>query len=227
MSGAGPKSKLGGVTKAFIALALMAAASASAVNVGDTYDQVVAEKGPPVGVSSAGSARILTYADAIIRLKGDAVVSVRAPDKPPAAEPNPAPAQRPRPAADLEGPAVWETDAATAMEQARARKCRVLILFTGSDWCPWCQKMEAEVYSQPGFARYSRENLVLLKLDFPRHSPQPDDLKAQNAGLQSRYGVTGFPQAVVVDAGGRILKRVKGYREGGPSRFIEMIQATE
>ena len=212
----------------FAILSLMAAVPAFAVNIGDTYDQVVAEKGTPVGTSSAGSMRILTYPDVIIRMKGDAVVSIRAPDKAPPANPAAMPAAKARSApADYNGPAAWETDFGAAMDQARARKCRVLILFTGSDWCPWCKKMDAEVYSQPEFARHSNEKLVLLKLDYPRHTPQPDALKAQNAEMRERFGVTGYPQVVIVDAGAKILGRIKGYQEGGPSHFIQMIQAYE
>jgi thiol-disulfide isomerase/thioredoxin len=218
-----------GVKMAFMILPFAVLGPAFALTVGETYEQVVAEKGAPVGTSSTGSVRILTYRDAIVRLKDDAVVSFRAPDKaPPAANPAYATAARPRPAAaDLDGPAVWETDFGTAMDQARARKCRVLILFTGSDWCPWCKKMDAEVYSQPEFARYSREKLVLLKLDYPEHTPQPDELKAQNAEMRDRYGVRGFPQAVIVDMSGRIVTRVKGYQQGGPARFIQLIQSQE
>jgi len=213
---------------AFVFLPLAALAPALALTVGETYDQVVAEKGAPVGISSTGSVRILTYPDVIVRVKGDAVVSFHAPDKAPPAGANPAPAARPRPAAaDFDGPAVWETDFATAMDQARARRCRVLMLFTGSDWCPWCKKMDAEVYSQPEFARYSHEKLVLLKLDYPEHTPQPDAIRAQNAEMKDRYGVRGFPQAVIVDMGGRILTRIKGYQSGGPSHFVQMIQAQE
>jgi thiol-disulfide isomerase/thioredoxin len=214
---------------AFIILPFAALGPAFALSVGETYDQVVAEKGAPLGTSSTGSVRILTYPDAIVRLKDGAVVSFRVPDKAPPAANLAYPAMaRPRPAeADSDGPAVWETDVGTAMDQARARKCRVLILFTGSDWCPWCKKMDAEVYSQPEFAKYSHEKLVLLKLDYPEHTPQPDALRAQNAEMRERYGVRGYPQAVIVDMGGRIVTRVKGYQQGGPSHFIQLIQAQE
>jgi len=216
------------VKLALMLLPLAAIAPALALSVGETYDQVVAEKGAPLGISSAGSVRILTYHDVVVRVRDDAVVSFHAPDKAPPANAAAATEARQRPApADYDGPAVWETDYGTAMDQARARRCRVLILFTGSDWCPWCKKMDAEVYSQPEFARYSHEKLVLLKLDYPEHTPQSDELKAQNAEMKDRYGVRGFPQAVVVDMGGKILTRIKGYQSGGPSRFIQMMQGEE
>lgn len=218
------------MNKAFPIALLTAASSAFAVNVGDTYDQVVAEKGSPVGSLDAGSARILTYRDAIIKIKGGTVVSVRAPDKTPTIVVNQAPAavvlpKPPRVAYD--GPAVWETDFGAAMDQARLKKCHVLILYTGSDWCSWCKKMEAEVYSQPEFAKYSHDKFVLLKLDYLRYSPQSDEARTQNADMLQRYNVHGYPYAVIVDEKGTAIARFEGYKVGGPGRFIEMIQAYE
>ena len=197
-------------------LAALALAPALAVTVGDTLESVVAEKGQPLSTATTGSVRILTYPDAVIRLKDGAVVSVRVPEKPPAG---------PAAAPPGNGPAVWETDAGAAMDQAKARNCRVLILFTGSDWCPWCKKMDAEVYSRPEFASFSRRELVLLKLDFPRHTAQPDAVRSQNAGLRERYGVSGFPTAVLVDATGRVVTTIEGYQQGGPGHFIEMLRS--
>jgi thiol:disulfide interchange protein len=179
---------------------------------------------------NAGSVKILNYPDAIIKVVGNAVVSVRAPDKPQvtlvrtvastATKPSP-------PAAAYDGPALWETDLGAAMEQAKARKCHILVLYTGSDWCPWCKKMDAEVYSQPEFARYSHEKFVLLKLDYLRHTPQSDAARTQNTEMQQRYNVHGFPDVVIVDTNGNALTRIDGYQEGGPDHFIHIIRAYE
>jgi len=216
------------VNKAFPLLLPLAMASAFAVTIGDTYDQVVSEKGAPAGIVGAGSVRILTYRDAIIKVKGDFVISVRAPDKSPTIVVNPAPAAVAKPApAPYDGPAVWETDFGAAMDQAKARKCHILILYTGSDWCPWCKKMDAEVYSQPEFAKYSHGKFVLLKLDYLRHSPQSDAAKAQNDDMLQRFNVHGYPNAVIVDFKGNAIARFEGYQEGGPAHFIQMLQAYE
>lgn len=209
-------------------LAFLSASSAFAVSVGDSYDQVVAEKGAPVGSMGAGSVRILTYGDAVIKVRDGIVVSIRQPDKSVAYVPPPpsAPAAKPA-AAPYEGPAVWETDFGAAMEQARTRKCHVFILYTGSDWCPWCKKMDAEVYSRPEFGSYSHDKFVLLKLDYLRYSPVTPENKIQNAELGEKYGVNSYPQVVIVDSTGRFLTRFKGYRAGGPEHFIGMLQPFE
>jgi hypothetical protein len=66
-------------------------ASACAAKIGDTYDQVIAEKGPPSGKIEGGSIILLRYPDATYRLKGGVVVAIKsspiaAPAEAPAAE---------------------------------------------------------------------------------------------------------------------------------------------
>jgi protein disulfide-isomerase len=217
---------------AFPITALLAATSALAVTIGDPYDKVIAEKGAPVAVLNAGSVRVLSYSDSIIKIKDGAVISVRATDKSFASignQPSPTPAVvKPKPApVPYDGPAVWETELGAAMDQARAKRCHVLILYTGSDWCSWCKKMDAEVYSQSEFAKYSHDKFVLLKLDYLRHSPQPEAVRSQNAEMLQRYDVHGFPFAVIVDVNGNAIGRFEGYQEGGPAHFIQMLKAYE
>ena len=59
----------------YIGCLLLCAADFGA-NVGDTFDQVIAEKGPPKSQIEAGPVRILNYSDATIKLRDNVVVSV-------------------------------------------------------------------------------------------------------------------------------------------------------
>ena len=54
----------------------LAAVLCSGVQPGDPYQAVIAERGQPVSKLERGSARVLRYADAEIRLEDDVVVSV-------------------------------------------------------------------------------------------------------------------------------------------------------
>jgi hypothetical protein len=66
---------------------LLATPAALAVKVGDTYAQVVAEKGAPASKMEAGTRQMITYPDAVVRLEDGVVTSVRI-----LASPAPAPA---------------------------------------------------------------------------------------------------------------------------------------
>lgn len=57
--------------------ALLLGAPAGAVNDGDTYDQVIKQKGKPQSQIAAGTTQVLSYADSIIKLRDGVVVSVR------------------------------------------------------------------------------------------------------------------------------------------------------
>ena len=113
----------------------------------------------------------------------------------------------------------WVTDQPKALEKAKAEKKLVLMDFTGSDWCGWCMKLDKEVFSTPEFQKYAQANLVLLELDFPHKKVLPPALKSQNAALEQKYGIQGYPTIVVLDAQGNKVGEL-GYQPGGPQAFI-------
>ncbi|MBP8256220.1 MAG: thioredoxin family protein [Opitutaceae bacterium] len=200
---------------------ILAAAPVSAVERGDTYDAVIAEKGSPLGTLNAGTVQILKYRDQEIRLEGGVVVSLRAVRKAIAASVKPAIAPVTPPL--LPPPELQWTDSfPEAVKLARDRQRQVFMFFTGSDWCEWCKRLDAEVLSTPEFARYAADKFVLLKLDFPHNVQQPEDLSAQNRALAKRFRVDGFPTMIVFSSDGKRLANL-GYEPGGPAPFIEKL----
>lgn len=119
----------------------------------------------------------------------------------------------------------WTEDAAAAKAQAKEEKKVLLMDFTGSDWCHWCKKIDAEIFSDQAFKDYADENLVLLKLDFPSNKvAQSDELKAQNKELLNKYGVRGFPTILVLDDSGEVMGQL-GYTKGGAAEFLKQLKA--
>jgi thioredoxin-related protein len=119
---------------------------------------------------------------------------------------------------------VWRNDFSGALKQAQAENKMVLLDFTGSDWCPWCIKFDQDVLSTEKFAAYAGKKLQLVKVDFPRHTPQPDDLKRANAALGQAFHVDGYPTYVLVSADGKELGRQVGYLQGGPEAFLAELE---
>lgn len=115
----------------------------------------------------------------------------------------------------------WKTSFAEAVAEASQQNKQILLNFTGSDWCPWCVKMDQEVLSRKQFSEFASKNLILVKLDFPRHKKLSADEKAQNDQLAKKYGVQGFPTFVLVDSSGKEVRRQEGYLEGGPHEFLK------
>lgn len=87
----------------------------------------------------------------------------------------------------------WITSMEEAYELSKKTNKPILANFTGSDWCGWCKRLTANVFSHKEFKDWAAKNVILLELDFPRGKPMPDEVKGQNASLQQAFQVTGFP----------------------------------
>lgn len=115
----------------------------------------------------------------------------------------------------------WYADFDKAVAAAKAEKKDLLVDFTGSDWCGWCKKLDAEVFSHKEFLDFAAKELVLVALDFPRDEaikakvPNPE----RNKELQRKYGVQGFPTIFLMTADGDVLAQT-GYQAGGPEKYV-------
>jgi len=129
------------------------------------------------------------------------------------------------PAGPLAAAEGWGTDYKAALAQASKENRRVLLDFTGSDWCGWCIKLKKETFDQPAFKEYAQKNLILVEVDFPQRKSIASEIKKQNDLLQEQYRVQGFPTLVLLDPQGRVLKQQSGYIPGGPQGFIDWINS--
>ncbi len=117
----------------------------------------------------------------------------------------------------------WMEDFKAAKARAALEGKDMLLNFSGSDWCGWCIKLKKEVFSQPGFIKKAAKNYVLVELDYPQRTKQPERIKEQNQKLVRTYGVIGFPTVLVTDARGRVYARA-GYMAGGPEKFMGYLE---
>ena len=119
----------------------------------------------------------------------------------------------------------WGDDYKAALATAAKENKKVLLDFTGSDWCGWCIKLKKETFDQPAFKDYADKNLVLVEIDFPQGKSQSPEVKKQNNALQEQYQVQGFPTLVVLDPQVKVIKQQSGYIPGGPAGFISWLNS--
>ena len=117
----------------------------------------------------------------------------------------------------------WRTDFAEASKQAAQEHKYILLDFTGSDWCPWCIKMDKEVFDQSQFSDFAGKKLILVKVDFPRKAAQSPAEKSQNEELAKKYAIEGFPTYILLDSSGKEVRRQVGYLQGGATSFIDWL----
>jgi thioredoxin-related protein len=118
----------------------------------------------------------------------------------------------------------WETNLETALQKAQKENKTVLVNFTGSDWCIWCQRLSNEVFSQSEFEKFAKENLVLVKIDFPKNIELPMETKMYNNQLAQRFGVEGFPTIFLLKPDGTVVLQT-GYQPGGPVNYINHLKS--
>jgi protein disulfide-isomerase len=117
-------------------------------------------------------------------------------------------------------PNPWEHSWDTVAEQSRATGKPILIDFTGSDWCIYCQKLKAEVFDSQTFRDWANQKVLLLELDFPRNLDLDPRLQMQNEEMASRYKVRAFPTVIFTDHTGKQLATL-GYLPGGAEAWIK------
>ena len=117
----------------------------------------------------------------------------------------------------------WLSNVEAAKKTATRLGRPIFINFSGSDWCYWCKKLDAEVLSQDAFKEYAKGNLVLMIADFPRRKKLPAKTSRQNEELARKYDVKGFPTLLLIDAGGSVLARTR-YREGGAEAYVQHLK---
>ncbi|HMN24804.1 MAG: thioredoxin family protein [Ignavibacteriaceae bacterium] len=118
----------------------------------------------------------------------------------------------------------WEENLETALQKAKTENKAVLVNFTGSDWCQWCIKLSDEVFSKSEFKEYADDNLILVRLDFPRNIEQTAETKAYNNQLAKKYGVQGFPTVLLFSSSGNLVKTT-GYMPGGPVTYVSDLKS--
>jgi thioredoxin-related protein len=123
----------------------------------------------------------------------------------------------------------WGTEMNAAKTQAKTEKKKILLNFSGSDWCGPCIKLKKDFFENEAFKTYSDKNLILVRADFPRKKKNAlsKELTASNEKLAELYNQEGkFPLTVLLDENGKVIKTWDGYPKGSTvDAFIQSIHA--
>lgn len=118
--------------------------------------------------------------------------------------------------------AKWHTDFTAALREARRSNKQILLLVTGSDWCPPCMNLEKKIFGHKNFVPEAAPSLVLLKADFPRKRVQSPQEKKQAAEIIKRYPVKSYPTVYLLNSNGRVLDKKVGFSgSGSPKSYLK------
>lgn len=118
--------------------------------------------------------------------------------------------------------APWMTDHGGATLRRAAENKPILMLFTGSDWCPACQNLQSNVFLKAEFSTYADANLILLEIDFPKKQPLTVKQRQARESLAKSYGVTSFPTMILLDTKGQEAIRIR-YSGATAKEFVTVL----
>ncbi|MCC9018177.1 MULTISPECIES: thioredoxin family protein [Flavobacterium] len=117
---------------------------------------------------------------------------------------------------------IWKTDMNDAIMASDSQKRPLLIFFTAAGVS---QRFQSEIFVTPDFAVWSRDNVILVKLDMS-DTEASDMVKEQNVKLKNALGIQELPQVCLLMASVRKGKTTFNnlglvpYKQGGAKAWI-------
>jgi thioredoxin-related protein len=123
----------------------------------------------------------------------------------------------------------WKSTFEEAKNQAAIENKNIVLVFSGSDWCAPCIKLDKTVWQSDEFKKESETNWVIYKADFPKKKANQlsQNMIESNKLLASKYNASGnFPLVVLLDKNGSVLG-IEGYKNYSASDYIRLIHSFE
>lgn len=121
----------------------------------------------------------------------------------------------------------WTTSLEVAKTEAASSNKNILLVFSGSDWCAPCIKLDRTIFQSDVFKAEAERKWVLLKADFPKKKGNAlsETQTESNKKLAEKYNKEGnFPLVVLLDATGKVLG-ITGYKNVSPTEYVQLLNA--
>lgn len=121
----------------------------------------------------------------------------------------------------------WNYNFEEAKTLAKEQNKDIVIIFSGSDWCAPCIKLDKNIWQSDAFKKESADKWILVKANFPRKKANQlsEEQEAHNRSLAEKYNLEGsFPLVVLLDKDGKVLGKM-GFKNVTPEEYIKMMHA--
>ncbi len=121
----------------------------------------------------------------------------------------------------------WKSNLEEAKKEATEQNKKILLVFSGSDWCAPCIKLDKNVWQSEAFKKESQKSWILIKADFPKKKANllSPELTANNDKLAEKYNKEGnFPFVILLDKTGKVVGE-KGYANISAEDYIQAIHS--
>lgn len=123
----------------------------------------------------------------------------------------------------------WLTNFDEAKAKATNEHKNILLVFSGTDWCAPCIKLDKFIWQSEEFKAFSNDHFVLLKADFPKlkKNQLPAEQQEHNNMLAEEYNKNGyFPHVVILNNQGTVVGTT-GYKNISPKEYINLLVSLE
>lgn len=123
----------------------------------------------------------------------------------------------------------WQTNFEEAKVIAQKENKNILLVFSGSDWCAPCMKLEKNIWMSPEFQTEAQNSWIIYKADFPKKKANQlsPEMTEQNKKLAEKYNKEGsFPLVVLLTPYGKVLGMF-GFKNISPTEYIALIHSAE
>jgi thioredoxin-related protein len=123
----------------------------------------------------------------------------------------------------------WNTNFEDAKQYALKDNKNILLVFSGSDWCAPCIKLDNVVWKSEAFKSESEKNWVMYKADFPKKKANQlsPELTESNNKLAEKYNKNGsFPLVILLDKTGKVIG-MTGFKNISATDYIQLIHSLE
>jgi thioredoxin-related protein len=121
----------------------------------------------------------------------------------------------------------WNTNFEEVKAKAEKENKNILLVFSGSDWCGPCIKLEKVVWKSPEFQAEADKNWVIYRADFPnkKKNQLSPDLVESNNKLAEKYNKNGiFPLVMLLDSKGKVIG-MTGFKNVSAQDYIKLIHS--
>ncbi|MBN8566839.1 MAG: thioredoxin family protein [Flavobacteriales bacterium] len=123
----------------------------------------------------------------------------------------------------------WQTNFEEAKILDQKENKNIVLVFSGSDWCAPCMKLEKNIWMSPEFQTETQNSWIIYKADFPKKKANQlsAELTEQNKKLAEKYNKDGsFPLVVLLTPSGKVLGMF-GFKNISPTEYIALIHSAE
>lgn len=123
----------------------------------------------------------------------------------------------------------WKTNFEEVQKEAKEQNKNILLVFSGSDWCTPCIKLDNVVWKSEDFKLEAEKNWVIYKADFPKKKANQlsPELTESNKKLAEKYNRNGiFPLVILLDKTGKVIG-MTGFKNISASEYIQLIHSLE